>query len=83
LDSGFQPLHFFFGYAAYFIGASRNIIGAFKRLARGEIAEYTKIFDETRHLALSRFAMKQKNIAPMRLSASKPPSRRCSVHKKW
>src|SRR5512138_1646059 len=51
---GFKPLRFVFGNVAYSIGVSGNIVGALKRLARGEIPEYSRIFDQTRHLALAR-----------------------------
>jgi len=54
LDSGFSPLSFVFGNIAYSIGVGGNLSGAFKRLVRGEVSEYTEIFDRTRHLALSR-----------------------------
>jgi len=54
MDSGFQPLHFVFGNVAYSIGIGGNVTGAFRKLARGEVPEYSRIFDETRHLALTR-----------------------------
>ena len=54
IDSGFEPLHFVFGNVAYSIGIGGNITGAFRKLARGEVPQYTEIFDKTRHLALDR-----------------------------
>jgi uncharacterized protein YbjQ (UPF0145 family) len=54
LDCGFEPLSFVFGNVAYSIGIGGNIMGAFRQLARGEVKEYSKIFDRTRHLALER-----------------------------
>lgn len=57
---GFKPLRFVFGNVAYSIGVGGNIIGAFKRLARGEVPEYSRIFDQTRHLALSRITSEAK-----------------------
>jgi uncharacterized protein YbjQ (UPF0145 family) len=54
LASGFKPVHFVFGNVAYSIGVGGNIVGALKRLARGEVPEYSRIFDQTRHLALAR-----------------------------
>jgi uncharacterized protein YbjQ (UPF0145 family) len=54
IDAGFQPLHFVFGNVAYSIGVGGNIAGAFRSLARGEVAQYSEIFDRTRHLALQR-----------------------------
>ena len=54
VDAGFRPIGFVFGNVAYSIGLGGSIAGKFKSLARGEVAEYTDIFDHTRHLALSR-----------------------------
>ena len=54
LDSGFAPKHFAFGNVAYSIGLGGGIMGAFRGLARGEIKEYSQIFNHTRHLALQR-----------------------------
>jgi uncharacterized protein YbjQ (UPF0145 family) len=54
VDAGFKPLRFVFGNVAYSIGLGGSIAGGLKRLARGEVAEYTAIFDKTRHLALTR-----------------------------
>ena len=54
VDSGFKPHSFVFGNVAYSIGVGGNIGGAFRSLKRGEVAQFTEIFDRTRHLALSR-----------------------------
>jgi len=54
IDSGFKPHSFVFGNVAYSIGVGGNIGGAFRSLKRGEVAQFTEIFDRTRHLALSR-----------------------------
>jgi uncharacterized protein YbjQ (UPF0145 family) len=54
VDAGFRPIRFVFGNVAYSIGLGGTIAGGFKSLARGEVAEYTQIFDRTRHLALTR-----------------------------
>jgi len=54
LDAGFNPLHFVFGNVAYSIGLGGNIMGGLKTLQRGEVPEYSQIFDRTRHLALAR-----------------------------
>jgi uncharacterized protein YbjQ (UPF0145 family) len=62
LDAGFQPKHFVFGNVAYSIGLGGNITGAFRSLARGEVTEYSRIFDETRHLALSRIIQDAKRF---------------------
>jgi uncharacterized protein YbjQ (UPF0145 family) len=62
MDSGFEPLHFVFGNVAYSIGLGGNITGAIKRLTRGEIPEYSQIFDRTRHLALTRITDEAKKF---------------------
>lgn len=54
LDAGFKPICFAFGNVAYSMGITRGVIGAFKTLARGEIKEYSDMFNQTRHLALQR-----------------------------
>ncbi len=54
LDSGYQPICFAFGNTAYSMGIGRGILGGLKTLARGEIKEYSDIFNHTRHLALQR-----------------------------
>lgn len=62
LDSGFKPLHFVFGNIAYSIGVGGNVLGALKSLKRGEVKEFTEIFDKTRHLALSRLKAEAKKV---------------------
>jgi uncharacterized protein YbjQ (UPF0145 family) len=54
VDAGFTPVRFVFGNVAYSIGLGGSIGGGLRRLARGEVAQYTEIFDRTRHLALTR-----------------------------
>jgi len=56
LDAGFEPLRFVFGNVAYSIGVGGGILGAVRRLARGEVPEYSDIFNRTRHLALERIS---------------------------
>jgi len=62
VDSGFQPSHFVFGNVAYSIGMGKSITGAFRQLARGEVSQYTEIFDQTRHLALDRIVAHAKSF---------------------
>ncbi|STX51216.1 Domain of uncharacterised function (DUF74) [Legionella busanensis] len=54
LDAGYQPICFALGNVAYSMGVGRGIIGSIKTLRRGEITEYSNIFNDTRHLALKR-----------------------------
>jgi uncharacterized protein YbjQ (UPF0145 family) len=54
LDAGFQPICFSFGNVAYSMGIARGLMGSLKTLGRGEIKEYSDLFNHTRHLALNR-----------------------------
>lgn len=54
LDAGYQPVCFAFGNVAYSMGVGRGLLGSIKTLARGEIREYSDMFNKTRHLALER-----------------------------
>lgn len=57
LDAGYRPLQFVFGNVAYSIGVMGGIFGTLKSLARGEIKEYSDVFNATRHLALERMSL--------------------------
>lgn len=59
-DAGYTPKKFVFGNVAYSIGIASGIIGALKTLARGEIREFSDIFNTTRHLALERITAEAK-----------------------
>lgn len=54
MDAGFDPLGHAFGNIAYSMGARGGITGALKSMVRGEIREYSDIFNHTRHAALDR-----------------------------
>ncbi len=54
MDAGYQPVHFVFGNIAYSVGAVRGLTGALKTLVRGEIKEFSDVFNATRHHALKR-----------------------------
>lgn len=54
MDSGYEPKEFVFGNIAYSVGAVGGIAGALKTLVRGEIKEFSDVFNETRHHALLR-----------------------------
>jgi uncharacterized protein YbjQ (UPF0145 family) len=54
IDAGFTPKQFVFGNVAYSIGLGGGLLGLLKSLSRGEIKEFSQIFNETRHLALKR-----------------------------
>ncbi len=54
LDAGYVPIQFVFGNVAYSIGIGGGLLGGLKSLGRGEIKEFSAIFNTTRHLALQR-----------------------------
>jgi uncharacterized protein YbjQ (UPF0145 family) len=54
LDAGFMPVGFAFGNVAYSIGLGGGIAGGFRSLVRGEVKEFSDVFNETRHRALWR-----------------------------
>lgn len=56
MDAGYQPIHFAFGNIAYSVGLVGGISGTLKTMVRGEIREFSDIFNATRHHALERLA---------------------------
>jgi Uncharacterized conserved protein len=54
LDAGFMPVSFVFGNIAYSIGIGGGIVGGLRSFRRGEVKEFSDIFNETRHRALWR-----------------------------
>jgi len=54
LDCGFEPVQFVFGNIAYSVGAAGGILGGIKSMARGEIKEFSDVFNRTRHICLQR-----------------------------
>jgi uncharacterized protein YbjQ (UPF0145 family) len=56
LDCGYTPKKFVIGNVCYSIGVTGGFFGALKTMARGEIKEYSDIFNQTRHLALRRIS---------------------------
>jgi uncharacterized protein YbjQ (UPF0145 family) len=54
IDAGYEPLEFVFGNVAYSVGAVRGLAGTLRTLARGEIKEFSDVFNQTRHQALGR-----------------------------
>lgn len=53
-DAGYTPQSIVFGNVAYSIGLGKGITGAFRQLAKGEVTQYSDIFNTTRNLALQR-----------------------------
>lgn len=55
LDSGYQPRHFVIGNVAYALGVTRGLLGTLRQLTRrGEVKEFSDMYNHTRHLALER-----------------------------
>ncbi len=54
MDAGYEPRQFVFGNIAYSVGAVGGFTGTLKTLVRGEIREFSDVFNATRHHALER-----------------------------
>ncbi len=54
MDAGFRPVKFVFGNVAYSIGVGGGIMGGLKAMTRGEVPQFSQVFNTTRHLALER-----------------------------
>lgn len=55
IDSGYEPRHFVIGNVAYALGIGRGLTGGLKVIARrGEVKEFSDMYNHTRHLALER-----------------------------
>ena len=62
LDAGYSPRQFVFGNVAYSVGIGGGLLGSLKSLARGEIKQFSDIFNTTRHLALARIAAEARAV---------------------
>ena len=56
LDAGYAPKRMVMGNVAYSVGVAGGLLGSLKSLQRGEIREFSDIFNQTRHVALYRIA---------------------------
>jgi uncharacterized protein YbjQ (UPF0145 family) len=54
MDTGYSPRALVFGNIAYSMGAVGGLTGTLKTLVRGEIKEFSDVFNATRHHALGR-----------------------------
>jgi uncharacterized protein YbjQ (UPF0145 family) len=61
IDAGFRPIHFAFGNVAYSIGVAGGLGGFFQSFSRGEVTQYSEVFNKTRHLALERIEQEAKS----------------------
>jgi uncharacterized protein YbjQ (UPF0145 family) len=62
MDAGYQPSRYVFGNIAYSMGAVGGLIGSLKTMVRGEIKEFSDIFNATRHHALERAVAEAKKV---------------------
>jgi uncharacterized protein YbjQ (UPF0145 family) len=62
MDAGYEPREFVFGNIAYSVGAVGGVVGTLKTLVRGEIKEFSDVFNETRHHALDRLIAHAKAV---------------------
>jgi uncharacterized protein YbjQ (UPF0145 family) len=55
IDAGYEPRHLVMGNVCYALGIGRGLSGAFRQFStRGEVKEYSDMYNHTRHLALGR-----------------------------
>jgi uncharacterized protein YbjQ (UPF0145 family) len=54
LDAGYHPKKFAMGNVAYALGITRGFVGSIRTMARGEVREYSDMYNKIRHLALQR-----------------------------
>ena len=62
IDAGYVPKRYVFGNIAYSMGAIGGIIGGLKTMVRGEIKEFSDIFNATRHHALERAVKEARKV---------------------
>ena len=63
MDAGYQPVQHVFGNISYMMGIGGGLMGSLKAMARGEIKEYSDVFNATRHKALDRIVAQAKSCA--------------------
>jgi len=54
LDAGYTPIAFSMGNVAYALGIGRGFTGSLRTMAKGEVKEYSTMYNRIRHLALWR-----------------------------
>jgi uncharacterized protein YbjQ (UPF0145 family) len=54
LDAGYTPISFVMGNVAYALGIGRGLAGGLSTLTRGEVHQYSEMYNRIRHLALFR-----------------------------
>lgn len=61
LEAGYTPISFVMGNVAYALGIGRGITGGLSTLARGEVHQYSEMYNRIRHLALFRMRREAAN----------------------
>ncbi len=54
LDAGYRPMRFVMGNVAYALGIGRGLTGGLCAVAKGEVKEYSQMYNSLRHMALMR-----------------------------
>jgi uncharacterized protein YbjQ (UPF0145 family) len=54
IDAGYRPIKFAMGNVAYALGVGRGLVGSLRTMARGEVKEFSQMYNHIRHLALER-----------------------------
>lgn len=54
LDAGYRPIRFSMGIVAYALGVGRGFMGSLRTLGRGEVKEFSQMYNDIRHTALER-----------------------------
>lgn len=62
LDAGYLPISFVMGNVAYALGIGRGITGGLSTLAKGEVHQYSSMYNRIRHLALVRLRREAANV---------------------
>lgn len=54
LDAGYRPIRFAMGNVAFALGIGRGLMGSVRTMGRGEVHEFSQMYNHIRHLALDR-----------------------------
>lgn len=61
IDANYIPMDFVFGNVAYSLGIARGLLGGLKEMVRGEVTQFSNVFNITRNLALQRITDEAKS----------------------
>jgi uncharacterized protein YbjQ (UPF0145 family) len=62
LDAGYRPIQFVMGNVAYALGLGQGLSGMVRTLARGEVVEYSRMYNDIRHVALERLKEEARKV---------------------